>query len=331
VYSYVKSNPIKFVDSSGSESEEVLSNRQAALQEIDSLVQELAESKGDKSRQIIEAVEILREMARVPEGGPQSEESQALEAKFRRQASKNKKRNEKATKILKEQAARKMAVEAYKYAGHKGLEALGFAPGLVGVGADLINAGWYALEGDMENAGFSAASAVAGSIPVKPVKEGHVLMHSGTKKATQAQIKAKKSQANSGSSKSNTPTIAHKKSGKTFETRPATEAEQEFLSVGQQTFIRTKSAAQAGTAAHNEAGANPVGSDFIRPGATTEMKTHYTKTISDQQLESATKQSRKDTQKIVRDNGGLQQIRIVKHFFNNPMIHGAGVLLKRYF
>ncbi|MCW3002037.1 MAG: hypothetical protein JWQ20_1335 [Conexibacter sp.] len=44
-------------------------------------------------------------------------------------------------------------------AGHSALDALGVAPG-VGEGFDLLNAGWYSLEGDKTNAALSAAGAV---------------------------------------------------------------------------------------------------------------------------------------------------------------------------
>lgn len=46
-------------------------------------------------------------------------------------------------------------------AGHMALDIAGLIPGL-GIFADSINAGWYALEGDWANAGLSAAAAVPG-------------------------------------------------------------------------------------------------------------------------------------------------------------------------
>jgi len=46
--------------------------------------------------------------------------------------------------------------------GHTALDVAGFVPGL-GTGADLINAGWYAAEGDYKNAAFSAAAAIPGA------------------------------------------------------------------------------------------------------------------------------------------------------------------------
>ena len=42
---------------------------------------------------------------------------------------------------------------------HTTLDLFGLLPG-IGEGADLLNAGWYALQGDWENAGLSAASAI---------------------------------------------------------------------------------------------------------------------------------------------------------------------------
>jgi hypothetical protein len=46
--------------------------------------------------------------------------------------------------------------------GHMGLDVVGMIP-VVGEAADLANAGWYAAEGDMVNAGLSAAAAVPGA------------------------------------------------------------------------------------------------------------------------------------------------------------------------
>nr|WP_320014185.1 SpvB/TcaC N-terminal domain-containing protein [uncultured Desulfobacter sp.] len=244
-------------------------------------------------------------------------------------------KNEKAKRILEEQAATKMAVNTY----HKVLDIVGFVPGPVGVAADGFNAVFYAMEGDIRNAAISGVSAIAGAVPVKPVEKGMVVMQAGSKKATQAQakkgrltVKSNKAESNQNVAQSEEELkIKHKTKDIEFETRPATEAEKEFLKVGQETLIKTKSPAQAGTAAHKAAGANAVGSDLVKPGRTVEIKTHQTKTVSDQQLNSATKQSIRDTQKIARENEGLLPIRIVKHYFINPMIHGTGVVLKRYF
>ena len=46
--------------------------------------------------------------------------------------------------------------------GHMGLDVVGMVP-VVGEAADLANAGWYAAEGDMVNAGLSAAAAIPGA------------------------------------------------------------------------------------------------------------------------------------------------------------------------
>jgi hypothetical protein len=46
--------------------------------------------------------------------------------------------------------------------GHMALDGVGMIP-VVGEAADLANAGWYAAEGDMANAGLSAAAAIPGA------------------------------------------------------------------------------------------------------------------------------------------------------------------------
>lgn len=80
--------------------------------------------------------------------------------------------------------------EALSKGGHFTLDMIGFVPGGIGMGADAINAFWYAAEGDVRNYVLSLTSILAGAIPSKPLAEGMVAMHSGSKVAAKGQAKA---------------------------------------------------------------------------------------------------------------------------------------------
>ncbi|GAA1904423.1 putative T7SS-secreted protein [Lapillicoccus jejuensis] len=54
-------------------------------------------------------------------------------------------------------------------AGHTSLDVVGFVPGWVGMAATAVNVGWYALEGDREDAGYAAM----GFAPFGMGKVGH--------------------------------------------------------------------------------------------------------------------------------------------------------------
>ena len=225
-----------------------------------------------------------------------------------------------------EAAAQKIlnAGKALAAGGHRALDGIGFVPGLIGVGADVLNALWYAAEGDFNNYLLSAASAVAGSVPVKPVAEGVEVLHSGTKTASQAQMKASRKSA-----QEVTSPIKHEQTGEMLETVPLTKQEAKSAKEAQKELIETKSPQKAGTKFHEAEGAAPRGPDRKGEGYVTELKTHYTKNVSKGQLDAATKQSRGYAKTETKEGEVLYLIRIVKHYFLNPKVHGEGVKLRR--
>jgi hypothetical protein len=102
-----------------------------------------------------------------------------------------------------------------------------------------------------------------------------------------------------------------------------TPLEQAALDEGGAVLRAGGSPAEAGTTAHNELGAAPVGPDFTRPGFVGELKTHWTGSIDEAQLTRASDQSFAQSQNYARQNSGLFPIRKVDHLYwrrNGPAV-----------
>ncbi|MEQ9238013.1 SpvB/TcaC N-terminal domain-containing protein [Coleofasciculus sp. E2-BRE-01] len=149
-YLYVANNPIRLVDSTGQMKEDpaeygLLSDQELASQEISGLVQDLAGSDGDRSRQIMEAVMILREEAGFSPEGPESAESKAGKEKLRERQRRNEKDKETISKIgerrdqLAASAAKGTAVIYLSGFATGGLAVAGAAYGLGAVGIGVVS------------------------------------------------------------------------------------------------------------------------------------------------------------------------------------------------
>jgi RHS repeat-associated protein len=100
--------------------------------------------------------------------------------------------------------------------------------------------------------------------------------------------------------------------------RAVTAAEQAALDEGGAILKAGGSPAEAGTMAHNEMGAAPVGPDRTRPGFVQELKTHWYGSMDEAQLTRATDQNFTQSQKYARENNGLFPIRQVVHYYWRP-------------